>query len=104
SNGPGASVGLPLYLSSAGYSTSSMSVDLPEPETPVTHTRRFSGIRTSMFFRLCSRAPRSSSHLLCTASATTGTLDPTVALDPAVTLDPAVGWAESSKPNLFLDA
>ena len=37
---PGASVGLPKCLSSAGYSTSCTSVDLPEPDTPVMHTRR----------------------------------------------------------------
>ena len=41
---PGASVGLPLARSSAGYSTSCTSVDLPEPLTPVTHTSRCSGI------------------------------------------------------------
>ena len=37
---PGASVGLPKCLSSAGYSTSWISVDFPDPDTPVTHTRR----------------------------------------------------------------
>ena len=49
----GASLGLPWYFKSAGYSTSSTSVDLPEPDTPVTHTSRFSGMRTFTFFRLC---------------------------------------------------
>ena len=39
-----------------------MSVDLPEPDTPVTATKHPSGSRTSMFFRLCSRAPRMVSH------------------------------------------
>ena len=34
------------------------SVDLPEPETPVTATRQPSGNDTSMSLRLCSRAPR----------------------------------------------
>ncbi len=34
------------------------SVDLPEPDTPVTHTKQPSGISTSMSCRLCSRAPR----------------------------------------------
>ena len=33
------------------------SVDLPEPETPVTATNVPSGKLTSMFFRLFSRAP-----------------------------------------------
>ena len=33
------------------------SVDLPEPDTPVTATKLPSGISTSMFVRLCSRAP-----------------------------------------------
>src|SRR5437667_2302118 len=32
-------------------------LDLPEPETPVTTVMAFSGTRTSMPFRLCSRAP-----------------------------------------------
>ena len=35
-----------------------MSVDLPEPETPVTATSWPSGISTSMPLRLCSLAPR----------------------------------------------
>src|ERR1700724_2051431 len=69
-NTPGASVGLPRYLRSAGYNTSSISVDLPDPDTPVTHTRRLSGIRTSRVFRLCSAAPRSSSQRLWRAPAT----------------------------------
>src|SRR3990172_12715049 len=34
-----------------------MSVLLPEPDTPVTHTSRLSGICTSMFLRLFSAAP-----------------------------------------------
>src|ERR1019366_7843157 len=38
--------------------TSWTSVDLPEPETPVTTTIMPSGIATSMFFRLCTRAPQ----------------------------------------------
>ena len=37
---PGASVGLPLRFAARRSSTSCTSVDLPEPETPVTHTRR----------------------------------------------------------------
>ena len=36
---------------------SSISVDLPEPDTPVTATNRPSGISTSRLRRLCSRAP-----------------------------------------------
>ena len=34
-----------------------MSVDLPEPDTPVTATNSPSGISTSRLRRLCSRAP-----------------------------------------------
>ena len=37
------------------------SVDLPEPDTPVTATKQPSGNSTSMFLRLCSRAPRTTS-------------------------------------------
>ena len=38
------------------------SVDLPEPETPVTTTRQPSGKETSMSRRLCSRAPRTTTR------------------------------------------
>ena len=34
-----------------------MSVDFPDPETPVTQLKIPSGISTSRFLRLCSRAP-----------------------------------------------
>src|SRR5215472_5077709 len=37
---------------------SKASDDLPEPESPVITTSRSRGISTSMFLRLCSRAPR----------------------------------------------
>src|SRR5215831_2190645 len=37
---------------------SKASEDLPEPESPVNTTSLSRGISTSMFFRLCSRAPR----------------------------------------------
>src|SRR5436190_8869011 len=37
---------------------SKASEDLPEPDSPVNTTSRSRGISTSMFFRLCSRAPR----------------------------------------------
>src|SRR5262245_50638728 len=37
---------------------SKASDDLPEPERPVRTTNRSRGISTSMFLRLCSRAPR----------------------------------------------
>ena len=40
------------------------SVDLPEPDTPVTATKQPSGISTSMFLRLCSRAPLTTSQSL----------------------------------------
>ncbi len=33
-------------------------VDLPDPETPATQTRWPKGIRISIFFRLCSLAPK----------------------------------------------
>src|SRR5438045_4714014 len=45
-----------FFATSEAYSTSRPSVDLPDPETPVTATRRPSGIATSTFFRLCSEA------------------------------------------------
>ena len=59
SKAPGASLGWPFALRSALYNTSSMSVDLPEPDTPVMHTSRRSGNSTSMFLRLCCVTPRS---------------------------------------------
>src|SRR5207244_13576013 len=34
-----------------------MSVDLPEPETPVTHVNTPNGRSTSIFLRVCCRAP-----------------------------------------------
>src|SRR3546814_6853980 len=37
--------------------------DLPEPDRPVMTSRASRGISTSMFFRLCSRAPRTTSLL-----------------------------------------
>ena len=37
---------------------SKASVDLPEPESPVKTTRLLRGKSTSIFFRLCIRAPR----------------------------------------------
>src|SRR3972149_1270956 len=37
--------------------------DLPEPETPVMTTSLSRGISTSMFLRLCSRAPRTMMEL-----------------------------------------
>src|SRR6056297_1770455 len=39
------------------YKISCISVDLPEPETPVKQTKRRKGISTSIFFKLCSLAP-----------------------------------------------
>ncbi len=39
------------------------SVDLPDPDTPVTATKQPSGNATSMFLRLFCRAPRTVSHL-----------------------------------------
>ena len=48
----------PFARLTAAYITSCTSVDLPEPLTPVTQVSMFSGISTSMPFRLCSAAPR----------------------------------------------
>lgn len=39
------------------YKTSFINVDLPEPETPVTHVNRPSGNLTLIFFKLFSVAP-----------------------------------------------
>src|SRR6186713_1687735 len=36
---------------------SNASDDLPDPDSPVTQTSAFRGMRTVTFFRLCSRAP-----------------------------------------------
>ena len=44
-------------LATALYSTSLTSVDLPEPDTPVTALNTPSGTLTSMFCRLCCAAP-----------------------------------------------
>src|SRR3972149_3996662 len=44
------------------WMTSCTSVDLPEPETPVTATIRPRGISMSMFCRLCAAQPRKRSH------------------------------------------
>ena len=55
---PGRSRDRYTFCISARSSTSCTSVDLPEPETPVTATNSPSGIATSMFLRLCSLAPR----------------------------------------------
>ncbi len=45
-------------LEECGCRTSWIRVDLPEPDTPVTHTKRCSGNSTSTSFRLCSVTPR----------------------------------------------
>src|SRR5690348_10693890 len=42
---------------------SKASEDLPDPDRPVITTRLSRGMSTSMFFRLCSRAPRTESVL-----------------------------------------
>ncbi len=56
-NAPGASDGSPFRRRSPRYSTSSMSVDLPDPLTPEMPTTQPRGICTSMLLRLCSHAP-----------------------------------------------
>jgi len=58
-------------------STSRARVDLPEPLTPVTTTKRCRGTATVRFCRLCRRAPRisnqdSPSPLLSTLPSATG--------------------------------
>ena len=57
---------------------------LPEPETPVTHTKTPSGISTSMFLRLWCRAPRTTSLLRADRAADGGNLD----LPPAGKIGP----------------
>ena len=49
------------------------SVDLPEPDTPVTQTNWPSGKVTSMSVRLCSRAPRTVMVLSVAGRRTAGT-------------------------------
>ena len=44
-------------LCPSAYKVSNASVDLPEPDKPVITTSLFLGITTSMFFKLCNRAP-----------------------------------------------
>jgi hypothetical protein len=51
-------------FATAAYSVSLTSVDLPEPETPVTQTRSPSGSSRSTLFRLWPRAPRTTMRLL----------------------------------------
>src|SRR5882672_7332369 len=41
---------------------STASDDFPEPDSPVNTTRAFRGNSTSMFLRLCSRAPRTTNE------------------------------------------
>ena len=60
--GPAASSTGRSSASATGSRMSLTSVDLPEPDTPVTDTKQPSGNSTSMFLRLCSRAPRTVSH------------------------------------------
>ena len=55
---PGRSFAWCRRLATAWCRVSLTSVDLPEPETPVTQQKTPSGIATSIPFRLCSRAPR----------------------------------------------
>src|SRR2546423_2282803 len=43
--------------------------DLPDPERPVTTTSLLRGISTSMFLRLCSRAPLTTILSICPRSA-----------------------------------
>ena len=45
---------------------SKASEDFPDPETPVMTVSWFLGMSTSMFFKLCSRAPRTDSTVLLT--------------------------------------
>src|SRR3972149_8391461 len=54
---PGSSFAFQKYLMRARPKISLTKDDLPDPETPETHTNFPSGIETSICFRLCSRAP-----------------------------------------------
>src|SRR3990167_5094061 len=54
---PGFSLELYSFLARPRYKISSISVDLPEPETPVTQIKQPKGNFTSIFFKLCSLAP-----------------------------------------------
>src|SRR3989344_329320 len=55
---PGSFFAFQKYCMSAFPKISFTNDDLPDPETPDTHTNLPKGIFTSMFFRLCSVAPR----------------------------------------------
>ena len=72
---PAASRDLNRRCASAGYSVLVINDDLPEPETPVTHTSMPSGISTSMFFRLFSRAPTMRTRLPLPRCRWRGTVD-----------------------------
>src|SRR5215467_12377000 len=50
-----------MFFASALYRISFTSVDLPEPETPLTTVINPSGQDTSIFCKLCSEAPRTTS-------------------------------------------
>ena len=52
-----------------------ISVDLPDPDTPVTATKQPSGMSTSMFCRLCSRAPLMADPLVARLTAQLGHRD-----------------------------
>ena len=54
---PAAPGAVPLSFRRAGKRMSCTSVDFPDPLTPVRQTKRFSGMRTSISFRLFSAAP-----------------------------------------------
>ena len=54
---PQYSVCSPRARRAAFARTSLISVDLPEPDTPVTTTNLLVGISTEIFFKLCSAAP-----------------------------------------------
>ncbi len=58
SHGAGSWPGSFMVSAARAYSVSLMSVDLPEPDTPVTQVMRPSGSFTVMFLRLLPRAPR----------------------------------------------
>lgn len=60
---PAAGVGgqrLQIPAGAFGIQHPSASEDLPDPDTPAMPTILFSGMSTSMFFRLCTFAPRTS--------------------------------------------
>ena len=60
---------------------SKASEDFPDPDTPVITVSWFLGMSTSMFFKLCSRAPRTDNVVLLATPRPTGATASGKALD-----------------------